>query len=115
MTEECCPELRDLLSPKFFKALSEPNRLCLLTHLSESGKELRVSDLTECCSVDLSVISRHLGMLRDAGILEANKRGKEVFYKVKINELATFLRNLADALENCCPGGCCISSGEAND
>lgn len=103
MVDECCSGLREFLSPAIFKALAEPNRLCLLAHLSEKGGESRVSDLTECCAIDISVISRHLGMLRDAGILQAQKRGKEVYYKVRIAELTEFLRNLADALENCCP------------
>lgn len=52
-----------------------------------------------CCPVDISVVSRHLGILRDAGILEARKRGREVYYRVRIDQLTALLRNLADALE----------------
>lgn len=55
-----------------------------------------------CCSVDLSVVSRHLRVLRDAGVVEARKQGKEVFYRVRSTALAGILRGLADALEEAC-------------
>ena len=49
-------------------------------------------------SVDLSVVSRHLGVLRDAGILRSVKRGREVYYKACCAELSTRLRAVADAV-----------------
>jgi DNA-binding transcriptional ArsR family regulator len=53
--------------------------------------------------VDLSVVSRHLRTLREAGVVDARKQGKEVFYRVRFDALIGILRNLADALEACCP------------
>jgi DNA-binding transcriptional ArsR family regulator len=47
-----------------------------------------------------------LRTLKDAGVLEAEKKGKEVFYRVKARELVRFLRGLADALETCCGEQC---------
>lgn len=55
------------------------------------------------CPVDISVVSRHLAMLRDAGIVEATRRGKEVHYRVRYTGLAETLRSIADAIEACCP------------
>ncbi len=101
----CCPGLADSLSPGVFKALADPNRVAILTRLAESGEKQTVTDVACCCPVDISVVSRHLGVLRDAGILEAQKRGREVFYSVRIDKLTTLLRNLADALDACCPEG----------
>ncbi len=49
------------------------------------------------------MVSRHLAMLRDAGILSAEKRGKEVYYTVRCEEVVGLLRRIADALEACCP------------
>ncbi len=43
-------------------------------------------------------------MLRDAGILQAEKRGKEVYYSVRCENVVDTLRRIADALEACCPG-----------
>lgn len=91
------------LSPELFKALADPTRVLILTHLAASGQELKVTEVSGCCPVDLSVVSRHLGVLKDAGILSAQKRGREVYYRVRTRNLTTVLRELADALEACCP------------
>jgi DNA-binding transcriptional ArsR family regulator len=112
--QSCCDDLAGSMSPEFFKALSDPNRIALLVYLAESGKEQKVSEMSCCCPIDLSVISRHLGVLRDAGILEAQKRGREVFYRVNVDKLTTLLRSLADSLEACCPDGYCAPGGKEN-
>lgn len=99
----CCAALKQWLSPGLFKALGDPSRLAILVALSDGGRERTVSQLAACCPVDLSVVSRHLRTLREAGVVEARKQGKEVFYRVRFDALVTILRNLADALEACCP------------
>jgi len=99
----CCSGLDRLLSPKMFKALSDPNRVSILTRLAECCRPCSVSEIAECCPVDLSVVSRHLAILRDAGILEATKRGKEVFYSVCSQSIVDTLRKIANAIESCCP------------
>ncbi|HEX9400163.1 MAG TPA: metalloregulator ArsR/SmtB family transcription factor [Anaeromyxobacter sp.] len=101
--KDCCAALKRWLSPHFFKALGDPNRLAILVALSDGARERTVSELAGCCPVDLSVVSRHLRTLREAGVLEARKQGKEVFYRVRFDALVALLRNLADALEACCP------------
>jgi ArsR family transcriptional regulator len=108
MTDEkqCCAGLSQWLSPQFFKALSDPNRISILARLAEMDEEQTVSQVASCCPINMSVVSRHLHTLRDAGVLEAHKRGKEVYYKVRIKELVLLLRNLADALEACCSEEC---------
>src|SRR6266542_3372312 len=101
--KDCCAALKRWLSPHFFKALGDPHRLAILVALSDGARERPVSELAGCCPVDLSVVSRHLRTLREAGVLEARKQGKEVFYRVRFDALVALLRNLADALEACCP------------
>jgi DNA-binding transcriptional ArsR family regulator len=108
----CCPALRRWLSPEFFRALGDPNRLAVLIALADDGHEKTVTQLASCCPVDLSVVSRHLRILRDAKILEARKRGKEVLYRVRFDVLVQTLRSLADALEGCCPPAASASSSE---
>lgn len=89
---------------ELFKALGAPHRLGLIMHLcscSRQGtKELNVNEFKTCCDVDLSVISRHLAVLREANVLNANKKGKEVLYSLNGKELAKTLRELADFLES---------------
>jgi ArsR family transcriptional regulator len=101
-TTGCCDELSVLVQPELFKALSDPNRLVLLTTLSERMEPSTVSQAAECCSVDMSVVSRHLTTMRNAGLVTAEKRGREVYYSVPRQELADQLRAMADALESCC-------------
>lgn len=97
-------QLRDCCSPELFRALADPNRIALLARLLDGGAaDKTVTGLARCCPVDLSVVSRHLRQLRDAGVVEAEKRGKQVFYRVRARELAAMLRRLADALDSCCP------------
>jgi DNA-binding transcriptional ArsR family regulator len=90
------------LDPKFFKALCDPNRISLLLRLAGCGRACTVSELNSCCPIDLSVVSRHLGVLRDAGIIESEKRGKQVYYTVCAVEVIATLRSIANALEGCC-------------
>jgi DNA-binding transcriptional ArsR family regulator len=101
---ECCSDLAGLIDPALFRALADPHRVALLVHLGESGRPTTVTEAAECCSVDLSVVSRHLAVLRSAGVLRAAKKGREVRYTVS-RDLAVSLRALADALDDCCPPG----------
>jgi ArsR family transcriptional regulator len=98
----CCGELADLLSPRFFKALGDPNRIAILQTLAGCCTPMTVGKVAECCPVDVSVVSRHLATLRDAGVLEVRRRGKEVFYSVRFENLAALLRRMADAIDACC-------------
>lgn len=99
----CCQDLDQLFSPRLLSALSDPNRIALLARLARCGRPCSVSELSECCPTDLSVVSRHLSTLKQAGVLEAEKRGRQVFYQVRYQALSGTLRAMADAVEACCP------------
>jgi ArsR family transcriptional regulator, arsenate/arsenite/antimonite-responsive transcriptional repressor len=112
----CCGPMDDLLDPDFFKSLSDGTRLKLLGCLAKCGRACSVTELAECCSVDLSVVSRHLAMLERAAVISSIKKGRTVFYAVKYIELCAKLRSLANAIEECDPtlltrrspkGDCC--------
>lgn len=92
-------DLAELLSTRLFKALGDPTRAALLCCLADAGEPATVTEACGCCAVDFSVVSRHLATLRDAGVLEAERRGKQVFYRIRAKEVAERLRDLADALE----------------
>ena len=100
-----------LLDPELFKALCDPTRVSLLACLAKCGRECTVGEVAECCHVDLSVVSRHLAQLADAGVLESSKHGRTVSYRVKFTDLSGKLRALADAFDDCCPDGACGSGG----
>ena len=101
----CCGPIDDLLDPELFKALGDPTRLLLLACLAKCGRACSVTEIAACCSVDLSVVSRHLALLDRAGIVESAKQGRTVFYAVKYAELTGTLRRLADSIAEYAPGG----------
>jgi DNA-binding transcriptional ArsR family regulator len=101
----CCPQLEGALPAAFFRALCDPSRIGIFARLAERCGPCSVSEVAAGCSVDLSVVSRHLGVLRDAGILEADKRGKAVFYSIRADAVVRTLRAIADAIETCCATG----------
>ncbi|MGE3109876.1 MAG: ArsR/SmtB family transcription factor [Phycisphaerales bacterium] len=105
----CCGPVDELLDPALFKAFSDPTRVSLLACIAKCGRGCSVGEVAECCSVDFSVVSRHLALLARSGVLEVTKEGRTVFYRVRYVELCRSLRSLADALEECCPenGGTC--------
>ncbi len=101
-SEACCAPLEQIMSPRFFKALADPRRIGILAWLASRCTPTSVGDISACCPTDLSVVSRHLAVLREAGIVSAEKKGREVFYQVRVPELARTLRAVADAIEACC-------------
>ena len=102
-SRSCCRDITGLMDHKLFKALCDPTRVAILCRLALGRRETTVSQAAGCCPTDLSVVSRHLATLRDAGVLHAEKRGKEVYYSVRCTEFAATLREIADAIEACCP------------
>ena len=99
----CCGDLASLLSPKLFKALSDSKRLALLIRLAEERRPCTVGQVAQGSGVDLSVVSRHLAILREVGIIGCVKRGKEVWCTMQTGAVARLLRDLAAALDACCP------------
>lgn len=91
------------LDARLFKALADPSRVHILLCLARTCEPRTVSQVAACCSIDLSVVSRHLALLRDAGVLEVHKSGREVRYAPRWRELAETLRTLAAAIDACCP------------
>lgn len=97
----CQQSLADHLRPELFKALCDPMRISIVAILAARSGSASVGDITECCGIDFSGVSRHLKILRDAGILAAEKSGREVLYSLKTVELSHTLHMMADALTAC--------------
>ncbi|MFE2374313.1 ArsR/SmtB family transcription factor [Streptomyces sp. NPDC059398] len=86
----CCPTLltasldehqaADLA--KVFKALGDPVRLRLLSMIaSRAGGEVCVCDLTPAFELSQPTISHHLKLLREAGLIDSERRGTWVYYR----------------------------------
>jgi ArsR family transcriptional regulator len=68
-------------SAKIVKALAHPTRLFMLEELGRGERTVR--ELTDMVGVEMPTVSRHLSLLKNAGILEDEKRGAQVFYRVR--------------------------------
>jgi len=67
---------------RILKAMSHPTRLFIVDQLSTT--ERCVHELTEMVGDDVSTVSRHLSVLKNAGIVSDEKRGAQVFYSLRV-------------------------------
>ena len=72
------------------KALAHPARLLMVDKLGGAG-EMCVCELTELVGSDMSTVSKHLTILKQAGIVETEKRGSMVFYRLRVKCVLDFL------------------------
>ncbi|HEY4459866.1 MAG TPA: metalloregulator ArsR/SmtB family transcription factor [Pseudonocardiaceae bacterium] len=87
----CSPLMRQPLTEdqsvdlaRVFKALGDPVRLRLLSLIaSHAGGEACVCDLTDAFDLTGPTISHHLKVLREAGIIDGERRGTWVYYRVQ--------------------------------
>ena len=68
---------------KIIKAMAHPTRLFILDELSHT-RERCVCELTEMVGADISTVSKHLSILKGVGIVEDDKRGAQVYYKLRL-------------------------------
>ena len=62
-----------------FKALADPTRVAIISRLA-SGEACCVCDLTGTFDLSQPTVSHHLRILRDAGLVEAERRGTFAYY-----------------------------------
>ena len=82
------------------KALGEYNRLSLVYELCQCKTPQNAMCLCSCCSVDASVVSRHLKILKQEGVVSLERNGRERTYSLNRAYVAGQLRALADKIEN---------------
>lgn len=70
-----------------FKALADETRLAILKQLREQG-EVCACDFLACCDLAQPTVSHHLRVLREAGLVRADKRGLWVYYTLNEERLA---------------------------
>ena len=98
----CSPVTRRPLSAEeanelagMFKAVGDPVRLRLLSLIAaHAGGEACVCDLSGAFELSGPTISHHLKVLREAGLIEGERRGTWIYYRVR----PQLLRQLSDVL-----------------
>jgi len=90
----------------FVKALAEPVRIEILKYLVLAGPS-DVNSLAEKMPQDRSVISRHLSIMKSAGLLNMRKEGRHVIYSVDGDSALQKSEKIVETIKQCLKLGCC--------
>ncbi len=87
---------KDIIEAKasVFKALGHPSRLAMVEKLANG--ECCVCDLVELVGADFSTVSKHLAVLKDVGIVDFERNGQKMMYRLKVPCLLRFI----DCIDN---------------
>jgi DNA-binding transcriptional ArsR family regulator len=83
---------------RIIKALAHPTRLFIVDKLSHG--ECCVCELGDMIDADISTVSRHLSVLKGVGIVEDEKRGLQVWYRLKVPCILNFFGCVEDVLKS---------------
>lgn len=90
--------LEDGTFTRFLEAVSDPIRMQIVFLLHDQA-QLNVGEIARQFRISRPAISHHLRVLKDARIVQSEKRGQEVYYWLDSQRMVTALRALADKLE----------------
>jgi len=79
------------------KALAHPTRLFIVDELSR--RERCVCELRNMVGADISTVSRHLSVLKQAGLVEDEKRGLQVWYRLRVPCILNFFGCVEEVLK----------------
>lgn len=80
---------------RVIKALAHPSRLYIVDRLAE--REYCVNELTSLIGSEMSTVSKHLSVLKNAGVVQDEKRGASIYYSLRIPCILNFFK-CADAV-----------------
>jgi len=89
-------ELAYKIKADFLKALSHPLRLQAIEFLKNGEKN--VSTIIKALGIPQSSLSRHLSILREAGILKSRQQGTVIYYDIENHDIFHVLRPIAEML-----------------
>ena len=102
-------ELVEAVDSKFFKTLGEPVRVQILKYLMLNGRS-DIQTIAENMPQDRSVVSRHLNLMQEAGILICEKENRHMFYDVNgqqfLEKLVDITEKIRKCMKECCPDCC---------
>jgi ArsR family transcriptional regulator len=83
---------------RVLKALGHPTRLLIAEELGRG--ERCVCEFVDMAGADYSTISRHLGVMKQAGLVEDEKRGKQVFYRLRVPCVLNFMECVEEVIRS---------------
>jgi ArsR family transcriptional regulator, lead/cadmium/zinc/bismuth-responsive transcriptional repressor len=98
------PTQHDLLSLKqleestrIFRVLSSPQRIRILDFLDRAGSPQRVTEIVAVCDgVQQAIVSQQLRILRDGGLVDTERDGNRIFYRIIRPEVRQYLKFLRE-------------------
>ncbi len=85
------------IKAQVLKAMAHPSRLYIVEELAR--QERCVCELTTMIGADMSTVSKHLSVLKQAGIVADEKRGSMVFYRLRVPCLGKLFESVESVLE----------------
>jgi ArsR family transcriptional regulator len=82
---------------ELMKALADPTRLTMIASLSKAEEPICICDFTAGLGLSQPTISHHMAKLRDAGLVESEKRGIWIYYRLR-DKMPTETRKLLSRL-----------------
>ncbi|HOW69081.1 MAG TPA: metalloregulator ArsR/SmtB family transcription factor [Phycisphaerae bacterium] len=79
------------------KAMAHPTRVFILEVLQE--REWCVCELTDLIGADQSTVSKHLALLKQAGLVEVRREGTMVFYRLRCKCIPNFFNCIESVLK----------------
>ena len=67
---------------ELLQAIADPVRLGILRQLASQPDATCACDFTDCCNVRQPTVSHHLRVLREAGVVTAERRGTYIYYRL---------------------------------
>jgi ArsR family transcriptional regulator len=71
-----------------FRALAHPSRLLIVDELAQ--RERCVCELTALVGADISTVSKHLSVLKAAGVVQDERRGSQIWYRLRMRCVTRF-------------------------
>ena len=81
---------------KKLKAMAHPLRIAII-ELLMANEKLSVTEIHEKLNLEQAVTSHHLGILKDKGVLDSVREGKNIYYKLKHNQIS----NIVSCINTC--------------
>lgn len=81
---------------KIIKAMAHPTRLFIIEELNQG--ERCVGELTEMIGADTSTVSKHLSVLKNAGLVFDEKRSNSIYYKLRCPCIIDFMGCVEEVL-----------------
>jgi len=78
------------------KAIAHPMRIAILSYL-EDGQRLTVTEIHEKLKIEQSTTSHHLGIMKDKGVLNSQRDGKNTYYFLRHEQLS----NIVECISKC--------------